>query len=555
MTRALLAALLALTACSADEDAQRCDIGVSTAEIKAADRKIIGTAAAYSADGMMRAREDLLRRSQKARREVAWNTVAKVLAPVSLNVPLAPAGQIPTWQTWYGRDDISRMFHRLYEGLGPEGRADARAFAEADLDEAFGWNITAVEELDNWPEQRWQDYLASIDEASEVAGLGGVAPVVYSPSSARHMLSSYSEIVSCLDNGRPEAFVDAPPTGEQRAVREPVSLASCRERLFGPYFVANGESLRALFDGDDTAGSILHVRSSPRLDAVVCEAGPGEACVVDGGAHYYVAVRAGDEGSSGTIAVDFTEANAAWAGCLRSAFPLDSAVVKASWHRAQHQFELPAFDTSAARLDAVVHSEDAEWSESGDSAADPGAEHIYTMKLDNGNAYRLAGLHIMTKELDHWLWITLWWSPDPDTDFGADRPATLGGPWKNYKMCVATAFEERDPDPTGGFSNTAPTLADALAAVHPGVGGPTWCSNPYLEQGKGNAATNCIGCHQHGGTTASTETILGDPSAFPAHGRTLLRNNFPTDYSFAIDNGDRVGPMFRDVVRYYQTFE
>ena len=25
----------------------------------------------------------------------------------------------------------------------------------------------------------------------------------------------------------------------------------------------------------------------------------------------------------------------------------------------------------------------------------------------NGNRYRLAGLHLMTKELDHWLWITL----------------------------------------------------------------------------------------------------------------------------------------------------
>src|SRR5690606_23299611 len=188
----------------------------------------------------------------------------------------------------------------------------------------------------------------------------------------------------------------------------------------------------------------------------------------------------------------------------------------------------------------------------------PGPDDIYTLRLASGNTYRLAGLHIMTKELDHWLWITLWWSPAPHDDFGADRPAAieaLGGPWRNYKMCVVTAFEERDPDPWGGFAHTAPSLGRALAAVHGGAGAPSWCSNPYLERGAGNAATNCIGCHQHGGTGLRSEEILSDAARFPAHGRTVLRNNFPADYSWATDAGDRLGQLFADEVAYYDAAE
>jgi hypothetical protein len=133
------------------------------------------------------------------------------------------------------------------------------------------------------------------------------------------------------------------------------------------------------------------------------------------------------------------------------------------------------------------------------------------------------------------VWVTLWWSPRPDSDFGADRPAAvaaLPGPWRNYKMCVSTSYLERDPDPRGGFGGS---LGDALAAVHGGVGGPSWCSNPYLEQGAGNAGTNCIGCHQHGGTTLTPEGILAGQ---PHHGSSRVRNNFFTDYLWAIQGGN-----------------
>ena len=158
------------------------------------------------------------------------------------------------------------------------------------------------------------------------------------------------------------------------------------------------------------------------------------------------------------------------------------------------------------------------------------------MQLSNGNVYRLVGLHVITKELRKWLWVTMWWAPDGDGDFGADRPADLEADpiFRHYKMCVVSAHDERDPSQPPG---------------------PTWCSNPYLERGAGNTRTNCIGCHQHGGTSLAPETIIGDETRFPANGRTEVRANFPTDYSWALTREDNLARIVADEVAYYDSFE
>jgi hypothetical protein len=181
----------------------------------------------------------------------------------------------------------------------------------------------------------------------------------------------------------------------------------------------------------------------------------------------------------------------------------------------------------------------------------------------------------VTKELRHWLWITLWYSPEPDSDFGADRPDSLGDldpAWRNYKMCVVTAFEEGDADPRGGYPTAddlaaarqqaglaegdPPTpelarmenlvsLGDALAATYRGLGGPTWCSNPYLEEGAFNARSNCIGCHQHAGTPIDAASVLSDSAQYPHHGTTLVRKNHPADYIWAFDKEARLGRIIQ----------
>ena len=120
------------------------------------------------------------------------------------------------------------------------------------------------------------------------------------------------------------------------------------------------------------------------------------------------------------------------------------------------------------------------------------------------------------------------------------------------RMCVATDFDEQDADPAGGFAPDAPTLAASLRAVHEGRGGPSWCSNPYIDAGPGLVRSNCVGCHQHAMTGVLPERVQTDHARFPANGRAQVRNNFPADGFWGIDGGDHVGAVFAEAVEYWR---
>jgi hypothetical protein len=538
------AALLILAACADPvapaPDGAVCPEGVSRAALTAVDRKIVGPAAAYAGDGTLRGRTGELARSQRARREVAWATVAKVLAPLPLaeELPSGLPATIPAWQSWYDKDDLRRVFHRLYAELDADEKAARAPFSAAALDDGFAWNTHAVEELPNWPLEHYLEYLTEIDREVEVAGLGGLSRARYSPAAARHLVASYPEVLGCHDGGAPPPVAEG-PVKEQLVERARVVAASCEAQRVGAYVIDAGETLRAALE-EGSSATLLASAGRER-----CSAGPGEVCEIAGPATVEVAVRAGEAAVDAVVEVTRASAHPPWAGCLEGTFTLDAAVVKADYRRADFESTLPIYSTAADALAARMQG-DVSWEEA-DGEERPSAREIYTMTTPGGATYRLAGLHLMTKELDHWLWITLWWSPEPDEDFGADRPASIEGIWKNYKMCAVTAFEEGDPAPGGGFEADHPTLAAALAAVHGGEGGPSWCSNPYLEKGHGNAGSSCIGCHQHGGTELSSEAIL----ELPAHGRTLRRNNFPSDYSWGVTSGDLLEQLYAGEEAYY----
>jgi hypothetical protein len=245
-----------------------------------------------------------------------------------------------------------------------------------------------------------------------------------------------------------------------------------------------------------------------------------------------------------------------FAPCFSQEFPVDAALVKMSWYRANFGSErlpLPTYDTSARTIAAKLAgtSDDGGWGK-GIGQADPQDDAIYTVAMSDGTKFRMPAMHLVTKELREWLWITIWWSDKPNEDFGADRPAeisNLDGPWKNYKMNVSVSYEEKDPDPRGGFDGS---LGDALAAAYTGVGKPSWVSNPYLEKGSPNAQSNCIGCHQHAGSNENSESILGAPDKFPQASRTRVRKNFPSDYLWAVTNApERLAGVIDDQVKHY----
>ncbi|WP_394831586.1 hypothetical protein LVJ94_34240 [Pendulispora rubella] len=245
--------------------------------------------------------------------------------------------------------------------------------------------------------------------------------------------------------------------------------------------------------------------------------------------------------------------------CMTSEFPVDAAVIKAGWEPDGPTF--PAYDTSATDIQSMLAA--GTWP-APRAIAPPGPDAIYTMRALTASSgqprperKRLTALHILTKELRDWVWISLFWSEQPNLDFGADRPESiraLGGPWSHYKMVVTTAYDEDDPDPGSSYAESAPTLASALRSARPAPPPEattvrTWASNPYIEREARNGATNCIGCHAHGGTKLSVQGLLDDEAQYPDNTRRKVRAAFPADYTWVTSQGGMdLGAIFKETL-------
>lgn len=461
-----------------------------------AGRKLLGVAQPYVADATLAEREGELRTNMAARRAAAWDIARRVLEPVPLlglandaNVTLPPGAvmpNVPRFQTWYGVEDIKRMFVELLGRLGAEGRERRDPIPAEALDAIEAWNAGAADRSSRWPLERYLKYVADLGTCpagmdadacarllqSQFSGAAsGNARITYSPATVRHLLANYASLMGCLQ-GLGTLDFDAQPLSETN-----------------------------------------------------------------------------------------------FSFCLEQEFPSDAVLVKAQWVRADFGKKLPTYDTDAAALARVVgEGQSGDWA-AGDRETDPGPDAIYTIKLRSGDTYRLAGIHIMTKELRHWAWVSLWWSDTPTNDFGADRPegfrSAVEPVWQNYKLCTVTDYVEGDADPAARFGE-APTLAAALTAAANVPAGPSWCSNPYIEHGRGNARTNCIGCHQHGGSLVGPdidqdgkldafplERVIDSEQLFPLNGRARVRDVFPTDYLWSTLRIDDVAHLFKSEVEQY----
>lgn len=231
--------------------------------------------------------------------------------------------------------------------------------------------------------------------------------------------------------------------------------------------------------------------------------------------------------------------------CFNDDMPADAVAVKLNWVPADEKISVTATDAAAMRALFAGTA----WPEPS-VIVNPDPDSVLTTESENGNRFRLAGMHIMSKELKKWFWITLWWSNDKNSDFGADHPADLSAVFANYKMCAVTSDRETQQ---GDFSEY-PSLAAATEALAEVTDGYSWCSNAHLEHGAGNQVTNCIGCHQHAGTPLRSEDILNDPLRFPGGGRQEVRQDFPADYIFSHRTPpEQLGLRLASIIDFFDT--
>ncbi|MGE0173860.1 MAG: hypothetical protein AB7T49_13770 [Oligoflexales bacterium] len=226
--------------------------------------------------------------------------------------------------------------------------------------------------------------------------------------------------------------------------------------------------------------------------------------------------------------------------CFDAEFPSNAAIVKTAWLRDDSQSSLPVYATDARGMERNFEAQ--RWVEE-PTTLRPGDDNIFIAQPSNNspghNKYWMPAMHIMVKDLPDWAWITIWWSDQPDGDFGEDRPdfiRRLGGPWSNYKMCIAVDYS--DLADVAEIEADYPTLAASLTVVKNHTAPYSWCSNPYIERGSKNHQTNCIGCHQHGGTSVRPDDVLKDEHNFPNGGRSRSRDTFPADYLWSLGVGE-----------------
>lgn len=266
-------------------------------------------------------------------------------------------------------------------------------------------------------------------------------------------------------------------------------------------------------------------------------------------------------------------------------FPRSAVMIKTVWRK----LSLGASDNDTGATALTKMMKVGTWPGVGNSEEQPPLAHpdrskIYTNITRDGTEWALNSIHFVTKDVREWVWVSLWWDPEPNTDFGADRPASIAsfnnGVWSNYKMCVNSSFAEKDPAPWTPYTGTQASLGDSIKAVYDAIAdqlangassrpaeftaffgpmaqplhladglGPwaaphneqtSWCSNPNVEMHPGNGRTSCMGCHQiaftenerRGGQASFADALVGD---MPQFARSQARKNFTAEFSWSFE--------------------
>jgi hypothetical protein len=204
-----------------------------------------------------------------------------------------------------------------------------------------------------------------------------------------------------------------------------------------------------------------------------------------------------------------SDPNNNFAMCLNSEFPRDAVMVKTSWQRLDVPLKVRQSD-AAGIADLFTRKDDGYFNV--EEKVTLSGNEAFVLKDAAGLRWALRGVHFSTKEIAEWVWVSLWYHPKAEGDFGADRPKSFErvAPYlKNFKMCVTTGTEEGDTKPESHYRSDArlASLGEAIAESRKRVSTKQWCANPYLEPSF--AKSNCVTCHLAAGLNGRGSFVLG----------------------------------------------
>ena len=223
---------------------------------------------------------------------MAWGIVERVLKPVELAKELANSEQstLPAFQTWHSREDVVRIFNRIYPELSPAERMARAPLSAQAITGGFNWNDQAIVDFPEWTAERLSAYMNAVDEAGEVAGLGGVNRVGYAPGASRHLMASYGDVLRCIEK---EPDDRSPPPGiEERTLFDrPLAVPRCSDWALPPVALEDDDdSVEVSFAATARPGELV-VDFTPESEsaAMSCEPRPDAPCKFVGPAAWWCA--------------------------------------------------------------------------------------------------------------------------------------------------------------------------------------------------------------------------------------------------------------------------
>ena len=224
--------------------------------------------------------------------------------------------------------------------------------------------------------------------------------------------------------------------------------------------------------------------------------------------------------------------------CLTEELPQGAAQARVFWAGVDEGSTFPTFPTADLNWEKLSGTKS--WTVLR-SLLTLNSEHLkkmFTVAFGNETASSqklgLVAFHLGVKANREHFWSTYWWTPNPnEAPFGSDR--NLGAkklkeasnstlPFLNhFNMCTVSRFE---PVSHSQFVNV-----DEKSS---------WCSNPYIESAPKAQFTNCIGCHQHAGSSVDQAQVFsgngGLEETFPVWGNTKRVDAHPGDFLWGVVN-------------------